>query len=53
MLLHVAMVISLLASRLQTRSSLMIDMSETGNLPSIWKIDNAMPICISANTGVL
>ena len=53
MLLHIAMVISLLASKLQTRSGLMIDMWETGDLPYIWKIDNDMPLCISANAGVL
>jgi hypothetical protein len=53
MLLHIAMEISLLASKLQTRSGIMIDMWETGDLPSIWKIDNAMSLCISSNAGVL
>ena len=53
MLLHIAMDISLLASKLQTRSGIMIDMWKTGDLSSIWKIDNAMSLSISANAGVL
>jgi hypothetical protein len=53
LLLHIVMEISLLASKLPTRSGIMIDMWETGELSSIWKIDNAMSLSMSANAGVL